>query len=203
MANGARSDVTSVWRNQPRESVEISLEDIRRKAQKFQRRILWRNLREYAATVTVIASFGYVFWWASPAPLIRAGCGLLMAGTLFAMYALHRKGSARTVPAEMLFRTCVEFHREELRRQRDLARSAWTWYVLPFVPGLAVFLLGDFLKTMQMPNAPAHRGVIETVFALAAAGCALVFVGVAKLNQWSARKIQRQIDALDAMGKEP
>lgn len=203
MANGTRSDVTSVWRNQPRESVEISLEDIRRKAQKFQRRILWRNLREYAAAAIVVASFGYVFWWASPAPLIRAGCGLLIVGALLAMYALHRKGSARTVPAEMVFRTCMEFHREELRRQRDLARSVWTWYLLPFLPGLAVFLLGDFLWAMQMPNAPAHRGVIATVFALAAVGCALVFAGVAKLNQWGARKIQREMDALEAMEKEP
>jgi len=203
MADGTHSDMTSVWRNQPRESVEISLDDIRRKAQKFQRRILWRNLREYAAAAIVIASFGYIFWGASPVPLIRAGCGLLIVGTLFAMYALHRKGSARSVPAEMVFRTCIEFHREELRRQRDLARSVWTWYLLPFVPGLAVFLLGDFLRTMQMPNAPAHRGVIEMVFALVAVGCALVFVGVAKLNQWGARKIQREIDALDAMEKEP
>jgi hypothetical protein len=203
MGNERRNDndMTTVWKNQPVERIEISLEEIRRKAQKLEKGVWWRNLREYAASAIVIATFGYTFL-VSPPILVRAGCGLLIAGTLFVVYTLHRRGASRTVLAELAFRTCVDFHRMELERQRDLLRSVWTWYLLPFVPGMIVFLLGLFRRTMQLPNAPAHAGVIVTTFTLVAAGCALLFVGVGKLNQWGARKLQREIDALDALARE-
>jgi len=90
----------------------------------------------------------------------------------------------------------------QAERQRDLLRGVWRWYLLPFVPGLAVFLLGLFRWTMKLPNAPAHARVIMITFGLTAAGCGLVFVAVGKLNQWAARKIQREIDGLDKLGKD-
>lgn len=203
MGNETRndSDMTDVWKNQPVERVEISLEEIRRKAQKLEKRVLWRNLREYAASAIVIASFGY-YIWKFPAPMIRFGCVLVIAGTLFVVYALHKRGAARTAPAELAFRTCVDFHRKELERQRDLLHSVWWWYLLPFVPGLTVFLLGLFRWTMEQPNAPAHTGVIVVTFALTAVGCAILFVGVGKLNGWAARKLQREIDALDGLERD-
>ncbi len=195
------NDMTSVWQNQPVERVEIPLGEIRRKAQKFEKRIQWRNLREYAASAIVVATFGYTMW-VSPPALIRTGCALMIAGTLFMVYTLHRRGASRIVPAELAFRTCVDFHRKELDRQRDLLRGVWTWYLLPFVPGMAVFLAGLFLWTMKQPNAPAHTGAIVITFALTFVACAAVFIAVAKLNQWGARKLQQEIDALDELEKE-
>jgi len=118
------------------------------------------------------------------------------------VYQLHKKGAARTVPAEMAFRTCLDFHRQQLERQRDLLRGVWTWYLLPFVPGIAVFLIGLFRWTMTLPHAPAHARVIIITFALTAAACALVFFAIGKLNQWAAQKLQREIDALNEMEKE-
>ena len=203
MANEIRndSDMTNVWKSQQVEQLGISLEEIRRKAQKVVKRVWWRNLREYVASVIVIATFGYVLWVA-PAPLIRIGCALVLAGTLFVAYTLHKRGTARTVPAELAFCTCVDFHRKQLERQRNLLRSVWTWYLLPFVPGLIVFLAGLMKQTLEQPNAPAHRDAIVIVFALGAMGCAAVFVGVGKLNQWAARKLQNEIDALNRLEKE-
>ncbi len=102
----------------------------------------------------------------------------------------------------MAFRTCLDFHRQQLERQRDLLRGVWTWYLLPFVPGLAVFPFRLFRWTMKLPHAPAHTRVIIATFALTAAACALVFFAIGKLNQWAARKLQREIDALNQMEKE-
>ena len=195
------SDMTNVWQNQPVERVEIPLGEIRRKAQKFEKRVLWRNLREYAASAIVVASFGYTMVLSPPA-LMRTGCALMIAGTLFMVYMLHRRGASRTVPAELAFRTCVDFHRKELERQRDLLRGVWTWYLLPFVPGMTVFLAGLFLWTMKQPNAPEHTGAIVITFAITVVVCAAVFIGAGKLNQWGARKLQQEIDALDDLEKE-
>jgi hypothetical protein len=201
MESETGTDVRSLWKNQKVEPAPISLAELRQKAQKLEKRVLWRNLREYAASAIVIACFGY-YIWRFPAPMIRFGCGLVIAGTLFMAYTLHKRGAARAVPAETALRSCLDFHRRELERQRDLLRGVWRWYLLPFVPGLAVFLLGLFRWTMKLPNAPAHARVIMITFGLTAAGCGLVFVAVGKLNQWAARKIQREIDGLDKLGKD-
>jgi uncharacterized membrane protein len=203
MENGTRNDneLRDLWQCQPLNPVPISLAALREKAQKLEKRVLWRNLREYAASVIVIASFGYSIW-KFPAPMVRFGCVLVIAGALFVVYMLHKRGAARAVPAEMAFHNCLDFHRRELERQRDLLRGVWTWYLLPFVPGMAVFLLGLFQWVMKQPNAPAHVGLVTATFGLTAAGCAVVFIGVGKLNQWGARKLQRKIDALDSLGKE-
>jgi FtsH-binding integral membrane protein len=201
MADETPNTMTDVWKSQPAERLEISLEEMRQEAQKLETKIFWRNVREYVACALVVACFGY---YASVfhSTLIRAGCGLVIAGALFAVLRLHKTGAARTVPAELAFRTCVGFHRQELERQRDLLRSVWRWYLLPLVAGMVVFLLGLFELTMQRPHTSEHARTIVIVFALTAAGCALVFVGVGKLNQWAARKLQREIDTLNQLEKD-
>jgi hypothetical protein len=201
MDNEPCNGVASVWKNQPVQRVEISLEQLRRRARRFDRRVLWRNLREYAASVAVIGIFGY-YLWRFPAPLVRLGCALVIAGVLFVVHALHARGAARTGPVEMAFSTCLAFHRDQLERQRDLLSNVWTWYLLPFVPGMAIFLFGLLLWTLEQPHAQAHIRSIVITYCLTAAGCSLVFFGVWKLNQCAARKLQREIDALDALGKE-
>ncbi len=201
MADETPNSVTDVWRSQPAERIEISLDDMRRKAQKLEKQVFRRNVREYVACVLVVACFGY---YASvfDAALIRAGCGLVIVGALFTVFRLHRAGAARTVPAELALHTCVDFRRKELERQRDLLLGVWRWYLLPFVPGMMVFLVGLFELAMRQPHASAHARTIVTVFALTAAGCAVVFVGVGMLNQRAARKLQREIDTLDQLERE-
>ncbi|MCX6543204.1 MAG: hypothetical protein NTV05_02180 [Acidobacteria bacterium] len=193
--------MTDVWKSQPAERIAISLADIRRHARKLETRVFWRNVREYVACALVVACFGY-YTSVFHSTLIRAGCGLVIVGALFVVFTLHKKGAAQTVPAELAFRTCVSFHRKELERQRDLLRSVWAWYLLPFVPGMIVFLLGLCALTMQQPHTPEHARTIVIVFALTAAGCALVFVGIGRLNQWAARRLQHEIDTLNQLEKE-
>ena len=202
MANDTSDPMTNAWKNQPAEPLDVSLEDVRRRARKLETKVFWRNAREYVACALVVAAFGY---YASvfDSTVIRAGCGLVIAGALFTVFRLHQAGAARTVPAELAFRTCVAFRRHELERQRDLLLGVWRWYLLPFVPGLVVFRLGLFAFTMRQPHASEHTGTIVTVFALTVVGCAAVFAGVAKLNHWAARKLQREIDALERLELEP
>lgn len=201
MESESGDDVKNLWQNQQAEPIQISLAELHHKAQRLEQRVRWRNLGEYAASALVIACFGF-YIWKFPVPIVRLGCALVIAGVLFVVYQLHKKGAAQTMPAEMAFRTCLDFHRQQLERQRDLLRGVWTWYLLPFVPGLAVFLLGLFRWAMKLPHAPAHARVIIVTFALTAAGCAIVFFAIAKLNQWAAQKLQREIDALNKLEKE-
>src|SRR5258708_2289356 len=123
-------DLRSVWQSQTEESIGISLDEIRRKAESFQRRINRRNLREAAAAIIVVAVFGYYFWH-FPAIYMRLASALTIAGTFYVMYHMFKKGFAQTVRPDLASTACLAFHRGELVRQRDLLRNIWWWYLGP------------------------------------------------------------------------
>ena len=58
---------------------------------------------------------------------------------------LHLWGTARTLPSDLALTSALEFHRVQLERQRDLLRSVWWWYLLPFAPGVLVLEIGHAL----------------------------------------------------------
>lgn len=197
----ASHDVKQLWQAQTREPVGISPEELRRMAQKLPKTILRRNLIEYVTAAFLIAIFGY-YCWKFEAALVRLGCALIIAGVLFVVYQLHKRGSAKSVPAELALNTCLEFHRVELERQRDMLRNVWSWYLLPLVPGLLVFMIGLFSFVLQLPGARAHIGFVAAWFVGTAAFCAAVFALVWKVNQLAASHLQNRIDALDTLRKE-
>jgi hypothetical protein len=192
-------DMKEVWQSQTAESVRMSAAELRQRSQKLSRKVFWRNLREYLAAAFVVAAFGDYFW-KFHAPLIRLGCGLMIGAVLYVVYHLHTRGSAKVMPSGMALRTCLEFHRKELERQRDLLLSVWSWYLLPFVPGLIVFRLG--IAVAQAASSPGHVGHAVVVFGLNVAFGFSVIFAVWKLNQWAARKLQLKIDTLIALEKE-
>jgi hypothetical protein len=201
MPSDAGDDAKSVWKNQHVEPILVSLAELRKKAKKFERRVFWRNLREYAACAIVVAGFGY-YIWKFPTPMARFGCVLVIVGSLFVSHTLHKRGASRSLPADLTFCDCLEFHREELERQRDLLRSVWTWYLLPLGPGMAVFLLGIYQWQMKQPGALVHARFIAINLGFTAVVCAVVFIAIEKLNQRAARKLQRKIDALNNLERE-
>ncbi len=181
-------DMREVWQNQKVEVTRMSTQELRSKAARFQRKIGRRNLREYLAAVVVVAAFSFYIWQFDSIAM-RAGSVLVIAGTLFVVHQLRRRGSPKKLPADVTWESCLDFHRQELERQRDLLRQVWRWYLLPFVPGTVVFLSG---AAIESPQARAWcLGVL--------ASTAVVFLLVGKLNSWVANKLQRQIDELEAV----
>src|SRR5262245_58578373 len=180
----------SLWRNQSVEPVQMSLEQLRQRAQAFQRKIHHRNLREYIAGVFVFVASSWFVWRFPP---LRLACGLLLAGTVYVLYQLHTRGAAKTVPESLALGTCLDFHRHELERQRDLGRDVWKWYLLPFVPGMLA-VIGTAFR-----NSPPERWIHAWPFFLV---WAAMFYAIVRLNKRGADKLQRQIDELNAMNRE-
>ena len=188
-----QDELSKAWQNQPGENMTMSLEDIRRKAGKFQRRIWWRNAREYAAVAVVVAVFGlYLAWF--PSPVARAGSVLIITGALYVAYQLHRRAASQSAPTGG-FEHCLGFHRRELERQRDALTNVWNWYLGPLVPGLALFIVGMVIAE----PIPVPYRVLSGMVMFAVAGA--VFWLVAKLNRYGARKLQMEIDELKALEK--
>ena len=180
------SDLNRLWQDQPAEEVSMTLDDIRARARKMERTVNRRNLREYAAALFVVVALGVITWREANVVVI-AGSVLVVLGTLYVVYHIHKWGTARSMPADLAVTDCLEFHRAELVRQRDLLRSVWTWYLLPLVPGVGVMIVG---RAIERPD----RRLLSLGAAVFVAG---TFFGIGKLNEHVARKLQRKIDGLD------
>lgn len=163
----------------------MPLEEIRRQAQQFEKRILSRNLREYAGGAVGLAVFAY-YMFKFPSPMARAGSALTIAGILFIMFQIYRHAAPGSLPADLARTASLDYHRRELERQRDLLRSVWRWYIAPIVPGLVVFTAGTVPH-----SAPGWVYLVLGLF------YAAVFGGIVWLNNRAALGLDRQIAELE------
>ena len=176
-------DIRDVWQNQPVENTPMPLEEIRRKARQFEKRISRRNLREYVGAALGIAAFTfYIFKFSSP--MIRAGSALIIAGMICIVIQIYKRASPGTLPADAPLTDSIAFHRVELVRQRDLLRSVVWWYIGPIIPGLVVFGLGI----------TPRRGAASL---LNAVPLLCIFGLVVWANHRAAERLERQIAELD------
>lgn len=199
------SEIRSLWQQPSGEPPRFAPEELRRKISKFEQTIRRRNLREYVAAAFVLSVFAY-YAWIFPTLLLRIGCGLLIVGTAYVISQLHRRASARPAPVDMGLKNCLDFQRSQLARQRDALNAVWSWYLLPFLPGMAVFLMGLFQFTKSITEAagkPLHAGAALLGFAIVAGCVAAIFILIGILNHRAARKLQSQIDDLDRLTTDP
>lgn len=179
-------------------SVEVAggppLEEVRKGADKFYRYIKWRNRVEYAACVLVVAGFStYVF--VLPNLVHRIASVLVVLATFYVGWQMHRRASA--IPPEAAgAMPLLQFARTQMVRQRDALRSIFTWYLLPFLPGMGLFLTGTLLQKH------AEGGLKLMSDGVGPAVVVAVFAGVWWLNQVAARRLQRHIDEIDALTGE-
>ena len=90
MTNELRNPAQRLWQDQPVEGITMSVETIRKRAAKFERKILWRNVREYAGALIATALLGYFLVTAKDV-FARVTFGLFIAGLLWMVVQLHRK----------------------------------------------------------------------------------------------------------------
>jgi len=188
-----RDPFQSLWANQKQEEFTMSLADIQRRAARLQWRVRLRNWIEYGAAALVIAGFGYIAYLA-PVPLVQLGSVLIILGALYVCWKLATLAGAATKDDAQSW---ADFHRAELVRQRDALQSVWRWYLGPFVPGALIFLAG---VALGLGDAPLAAKAIT--FATGAGFMGIVFVAIAQLNAIAAKRISREIDALDTARRE-
>src|SRR5262245_20486948 len=119
------NDLRARWQSQPAQGGKVPLDEVRVQAQRFQKRIRNRNIREYVSAAITCAMFGAQIWLFKQAPVIRVGLVLIVAGVLLMVYQIHKWGASRPVPSDLASASCLEFHRRKLERQRDALQSFW------------------------------------------------------------------------------
>lgn len=192
MTDNSQTPVQSIWQNQPVEGIQMPLEVIRKRAAKFERKIVWRNVREYLSSLVAALLFAG-FFTRTHDVLIRIAYVLFIAGLAWVVFQLHRKGSAKSLPAQMGASASLQYFRAELERQRDVVQNVWSWYLAPLVPGF-VFLSLGYVRSMPYPKGLLAAAILDLFVAA-------LFFGVWRLNLRAARCLQRKIDELYAVEK--
>ena len=163
----------------------LSVDTLPAHAHQFQRVIWWRNARESLACVVVIA-FNVRDLWPAEGTLDALGHLLIVAGVAFVMGFLHFRAQSRRVPADADVKAVWRFHRREIARQRDILRSIVWWYLMPFVPGFIVTMASKW-------RGGGPSTVIGLLIVMA------VFVAVWRLNLWGARRLDGELQKVDAL----
>jgi hypothetical protein len=187
--NEMQSDLRAQWQSQPGEGGKMSAEDIRVEVQRVHHRIRRRILREYVSSgITMLILLLELRFIPFPLP-IRVAFVMFIAGVLVFIYQLRQRDSSRARP-ENLGEPCLAFLRRELERERDALRSVWWWGILlPFGPGALVVIVSVAFVSPFVPFGLTIALMMTAVFAT-------LFIGVAKLNQQAAGRVQRKIDEL-------
>jgi hypothetical protein len=184
MSRNPEQDVFAMWLEQPLEEARMSISEVHGRARELENQVWLRNSIEYMVVVILVAVHGTMAFTA-PNSVERAGRALIAVAALYVGWQLHRRGSVARVPSSLGTTTCVEFYRTQLVRQRELFHNAWTWYLLPFVPGAALVLLGSRLQ-----GAPLSLIIGTAAFVVA------VFVAVTMVHRQAARRVQAKLDEL-------
>lgn len=188
MNESPNNSVQQIWQSQPVAVTKMSLTEIRRRADKFERRVWWRNAREYVAGLIGVALWGSFFLKTHELPF-RVAYGLFIAGIIWILIQLHRKASARSVPLEADTATSLRLYRAELERQRDVLKNVWLWYLAPLVPAFVVFTGVDAVAHPD-PMKWAKLALLDVL-------TAVIFFATWKLNRGAAKRLQRMIDKLN------
>lgn len=186
MGSNSENDIHKLWQEQPADRQRMLLDDIRAKARRFETRTArWRNVGAVAVIVAVIAEAVQVVWPGRDL-VERTGDLLTIAAFLYISYEYRKH--ARLSPERLGLTSCIDFYRAHLIHERNLAHQS-SRYLLPFVPGVALSLLGGVLDS----SIPTARTIAVAVFGVA------LFIGVAWVNARTARKLQQELAALDAL----
>jgi hypothetical protein len=145
------NDLKALWQGQPQEIAPASLEEIRRRAERFQHRKRLANGIEYLSVAVVSLIYAYSLT-VLPGIYLKLGCGYAVVWGLFYAWQRRRLMSARPVPDGAT--ASLDFHRRELERQRDALRGAWRWMLAPLPPFFVLIVLGRWIDLPALNRTP-------------------------------------------------
>ncbi len=159
-----KDELNELWCGQPA-GPPIKGEDmltlVMEQANRFDRQIKARNLRECLAAVLVSAIFGVVAWH-SPNSLARAGNLIVAASGIWIVFCMLRFGREASSPQPD--KSVADFQQALLRKydhQIRLLKNVKTWYLLPPYVGLMMASSGIVVAN-RASGQPAWPQLVAT-----------------------------------------
>lgn len=189
MAGFNESSLRQAWQAAPSDFAAMPLAEIHTQAARFGRAISRRNRREYVAAALVIAVFAF-YAVAFPAPLLRLGSLLTIAGSLFIVWQMGKRTSRDDPDAAL--QDIASHYRARLTQEAEALEAVPRWYIAPLIPGFAVFTAGKIAA-----SAPVGIGYLALAIGLPVAITLTVWL----LNRSAAKELRARLARLDALGK--
>jgi hypothetical protein len=181
-----------IWQDQPRESIRMSPNEIRRKAQALQSRDRLRAISAMIVGVLLCVGFAVAFGRETHTIARVAYVVLAFSGLLSTIQA-YRWVWPGALASGATYETCLRFYRRELERRRDFALHIWTrsGIVVAFF-GVAL-LLGPPLAAnpRMLPKAAPFLVLLAIWFA--------IFLPTHRRKR---RRLLEEIDQLDAYERD-
>lgn len=189
------NDPRKIWQDQPTEAMKMSLDEIRRRAQKLQAK------NRISALVTIVIGFVLCVWFARACAgtqdaVPRIGLGMLSLWGLYAAYQAYKWIWPGRLAANATFSTSLDFYRWELERRRDYARHIWRRAGLTFCfAGIALFIIPALIGVLKTPRLLVNLVPFFVLLVI----WLVVFFSLRRRNQ---RQLQREIDDLKMLETE-
>jgi hypothetical protein len=190
MANEpAMHDPRTVWQNQPKEPFKMPVDEMRRKARRFQMKARFLVIYSIAVGLGMCVYFA----WNSVKSnelLSRLGFGVLSIWGIYAAYQAYKWIWPSNLSPDAPVSTSLEFYRSELERRRDYRLHVWRRSGLTFCfLGLALALAPAFIAALDNPRILRNGAPFFVLLTL----WFVVFFFGKKRGQ---NKLQREIDEL-------
>lgn len=190
------SDVLrALWQGESAPSFSMDPGEIQKKLSRIQAELRDVTIIMYVLCTGMAIWFAYFLVFTTQPIVTRAGLFLIVLGLTFwlgQIWLYNRDGRKALLNSVAAGRTnCVEFYRTELVRQRDFNRGGWLWSRT-----LALFA-GLFLGGWEpLHHWHGHGNAPRAVNLLIVCILAILTVW---LSYRKSRKLQQQIDAVEAM----
>jgi hypothetical protein len=186
------NDPKIIWQKQPTELTMMTIEKIHRKARELHQKTRRKLLGNGAAVLLVMALCGFGMARARH-PVERTAFVLAIVWGLAGLYVINRGMWSATLPGDAASTSGLEFYRREIERRQNLFRRALQWSFGPVVLAIGAFVL-------SISGIPSRALIPNGIpfLALVAVWIAAVFV----IRMKERRELQREIDELNAVGKE-
>lgn len=186
MNQNSDDELRRLWQsNEPEKKMSnvISVSEIRERSSAFERKMRFRNIREYVAAAIVCVAFGWRAFHAH-SWLEAASCVELVGAAIWITSALL-KGGAQDPGPNATLKQLLQFHRSQMDRQIKLLSRVLVWYLAPIGVGLVALLTADAMRLGATPI------LIGTMIAFVA-----IFALIAILNKRAAAKLEEKRAAL-------
>lgn len=189
----ASDTIRRAWQGSGNDGEPPALDKVRKDADRFYRVVRRRNRLEYLACALIVPIFGWGALVGSD-PVYRAGCLLVVLGTLLVAWQLHRKAAAVAPPEAAAAQPILAHQRAQLARQRDALAGIWLWYLGPLAPGLLVLLFRKPLA--QGPAALLSLGFGAWLSIAVGFG---MFAFLGWVNHRESRRLDGQVKEIDML----
>jgi hypothetical protein len=197
-SNSSGNDPKAIWRSQPTEPFKMPVSEIRRKAEKLKNRARISALSGIVSGLLLFVMFGGAARKAHEL-LLRIGWGMVSLGSLFFAIQSYRWIWPSRLPEEISMRTSLESYRSELERQSYYGRNVWLRSGLLFVfLGIAIV----FVPVLTLGVRESHSARVLLNAAPFITLLAIWFIAYRILSRRGRRKLQQEIDELNAIEKE-